>query len=303
MKLIFNGSANFKFNSEIEALEQFLNCQSTSSLRQVFRYGTKLSTLIIYNSGINSVITTFLAKIFGFKVYYCFHEPFYSLKELRQWKWHFAKYTAVNLLHFISLLMIDKAIVFSNFGYHKIQKINLKKIDVKISGLAIQQKYPICKKKEPVDKIKISFLGSINQFKDPMKFINKNYSKFEDLNIEYTLYTQDKIRNNYENVKVVSKPLSDHEFRSVIINSSIIHIPHIHCTQSGILALALSLAKPVLINLTENYHYEPIIDGFCGIADDNEVVTKLREFREKKMSENALKYYNDNLKFNIDAFQ
>ena len=116
MKLIFKGSSNFKFNSEIEALEKFLHCQSTSSLRQVCRYGAKIDILIIYNSGIKSILPTFLAKIYGFKVYYCFHEPYYTLRELKQWKWLVPKYVAVNLVHFIILLMIERAIVFSNFG-------------------------------------------------------------------------------------------------------------------------------------------------------------------------------------------
>jgi hypothetical protein len=302
MKLIFNASSNFKFNSEISALEKLLGCKSVNNLKSVLK--SNFNVLVIYNSGPKSILAVILGKLKGRKVYYCFHEPFYSFNELLQWKWEAPKYLAVNIIHFFAAQIIDRGIVFSNFGIYKLKKISRKNLEIKKSGLALDNIVEIHKKLSiNIEPIKISFLGSINRYKNPLNFISKYESKFPELNIEYTIYSKDFEVGSFRNIKVVRDHLSDEKFKSVILDSSLIHIPHNHCTQSGILSQALSLGRPVLINNTYNYRLEPKIDGYCGIIDDSNVINKLKSYNVSEMSLNAKNYYLDNLKLNKYAFE
>ncbi len=302
MKLIFNSSSNFKFNSEISALEKLLGCKSVNNLKSVLK--SNFEVLVIYNSGPKSILAVILGKLKGRKVYYCFHEPFYSFKELLQWKWQAPKYLFVNIIHFFIAQIIDRGIVFSNFGIYKLKKIAGKNLDIQKSGLAIDNSEKSHQRQiKNNNLIKISFLGSINSYKNPLIFLSKYNSKFKDLNIEYTIFSKDFRPNSFSNIKVVRKHLSDEDFVSAILNSSIIHIPHNHCTQSGIFSQSLSLGRPVLINNTPNYQHEPKIDRYCGIIDDSNIIDKIKNLKLSKMSLNAKRYYTKNLKFNKNAFE
>lgn len=304
-KLVFDASRNFKFTSELLFLEEQIEAKISRRIRSVFI--DDYDTLIVYNSGVCSIVVCLLGLARFKKVIYCFHEPFYTFSELRDWGILGFKYLFVNLTHIVVANLVHRGVVFSNYGEYKLRRIAPKHLEIVKSGLAIGMR-SITTRRSEKKTIKISYLGSINQYKSPIPFLNEYYRFFNDLNISYTLYTQefDKLQlSHYPKVNYRTDKLDDKEFDDIICQSDFIHIPHKNCTQSGILMRALSRGTPVIVNNTENYKHEPIIHGYCGIILDGNFVENFREMMNERavLAERSQEYFSANLIFRTDAFE
>lgn len=299
--LVFLTKKNFNLYADSKYLSQIVGGVFSDNFNDIFT--KQYEILIIYNTSLKSLLAILFSKLREKKVIYCFHEPFYSFEELVQWKLKFFKYLVVNSIHFFSCRLINKAVVFSNYGYKKLKKIAPKNLNISISGLPYENNFSEYKIKSK--KIKISYLGSITQFKNPYIFINKYSKYFEKYNIEYHIYSESKIIVNNKNIYIHKKRLSDQEFIEAIKSSDLIHVPHIFCTQSGVLVRSFSVGRPVIINNTENYNHENKIDGVCGIIDDEYFLEKFINYTKKRkiFSLMAHRYYKDNFKLKHEYYE
>ena len=299
--LVFLTKKNLNLYADSNYLSHILNGIFSDKFKDIFF--KKYDILIIYNTSLKSLPAVIFSKIRNKKIVYCFHEPFYSFEELVQWKQKFFKYLIVNFIHFLCCRLIDKAVVFSNYGYKKLKKIAPKNLNISISGLPYEDNFSNYNVKS--EKIKISYLGGITQFKNPYIFIDKYSEYFNKYNIEYHIYSKAEINNNNKHIHIHEQKLSDKEFIKAIKSSDIIHIPHDFCTQSGVLVRSFSVGRPVIINNTDNYNYEKQIDGVCGIIDDEYFLVKFVNYikNREKYALRAYNYYIDNFNLNNDYYE
>jgi hypothetical protein len=299
--LVFLTKKNLNLYADSIYLSHILNGIFTDNFKDILF--KKYDILIIYNSSLKSLPAIICTKILKKKILYCFHEPFYSFEELVNWKLKFFKYLIVNFTHYLCCRLIDKAVVFSNYGNKKLKKIAPKNLNIIISGLPYKDNFSDYKVKS--EKIKISYLGGITQFKNPYIFIDKYSEYFNEYNIEYHIYSKTKKNINNEHIHIHEQKLSDKEFIEVIKSSDIIHIPHDFCTQSGVLVRSFSVGRPVIINNTDNYNYEKQIDGVCGIIDDEYFLDKFVYYMKnrEKFALSAYNYYINNFNINSDYYE
>jgi len=153
------------------------------------------------------------------------------------------------------------------------------------------------------DLVSFLFIGSLQYYKGIDIFTEsiKSFKQQNDFKCNFTIAGSGKL-NISEDIKnkitIINKFLSDEEFIHLLKKTHIVVFPYRQATQSGVLSLALSLNKPVIVSNVGNLP-EYVLNRKTGILLENlsahNLVGTYKEFINSpdlisKMSKNTYKH-------------
>ena len=166
------------------------------------------------------------------------------------------------------------------------------------------------------DSIIFLFFGRFDKYKGIENLINagillqkeginsfkiKMYGKGE---IDFNKIEQ---RNLPSNIIIENRFIRDYEICKIFLNASVVILPYLEVSQSGVLSLAYAFGKPVIATNIGSFK-ELVINGKTGFLYPKDSIDKLSENMKKfilerslidKMNKNVMDFYKQNLSWNI----
>ncbi|WP_046007012.1 glycosyltransferase family 4 protein [Pseudoalteromonas rubra] len=155
-------------------------------------------------------------------------------------------------LYKLDMNFADSFFVLTQHAKEQLSKLTKKPIKVLKHGYLTFGREFAAGEVKPEKQINAVYIGRIKEYKGVHYFLEANQKFAHDDRIKFTCAGSGDLSflgdlNKYSNTEIINDWLSDEDIVDLVMSSSIIVLPYIDASQSGVIPLAVFHGKPVIV--------------------------------------------------------